>query len=393
MGICLLYHEWQCSEATKMPIPTRHEGAEAAGDAQVSAAFRKLIAEDPDIQRVIQRVWGTGQRPSDTPGHLEGANHAASQEIKQILARKGVTLPDRTFINPRSGALEGHRGWSGLSGWQRAAVIAAAAATGVGAGAALGAFGGAAAGAGGAGGAGSAGAGIGAGTAGGTAGLGAGLGVTAGLPAGMAGVGATGVAAGAGVTGGYAGLGAGATGGMGSWLSRAGDLAPVLSGASQTNAADRFNNAAMNLQQDRATADIYGTQQRSVFDRAQTELAQKQFAMQAPTTRARQTGIGDLLANVSDVQITPPSGVRMGNITGGLRPSVFGPNTRQAGQELSRQSLMALLEKSDQPTSPLTMITPPTIRPTPRPSGAERAFDWLGTGAGIAGAVGELYRR
>lgn len=148
-------------------------GADASHD--YADQFRQIVANDPDIQRAISGVWGStpvDQRPSDTPKHLEKANDAASKQISQILKNKGIALPDRTFINPRTGALEGHRGWSGLSGLQKAAIIAAAGATGIGGAAALGAFGGGAA--------------AGAGAAGaGTGGAGAmgGLGVTSGLTA------------------------------------------------------------------------------------------------------------------------------------------------------------------------------------------------------------------
>ena len=140
-------------------------GADAATD--YSEQFRQLIANDPDIQRVIQGVWGNtplNQRPSDTPDHLEKANDAASKQISQILKAKGIQLPDRTFVNPRTGALEGHRGWSGLSGLQKALAVGALGAGGLGAAGALGAFGGlgAAGGAGASGGIGSSIAGIGA---------------------------------------------------------------------------------------------------------------------------------------------------------------------------------------------------------------------------------------
>jgi hypothetical protein len=93
-------------------------GADAARN--YDEEFRQLIQNDPDVQRVIQSVWGAGPRPGDTPKHLEKANDAASKQITQILRSKGINLPDRTFINPRTGSLEGHRGWSGLNGWQKA---------------------------------------------------------------------------------------------------------------------------------------------------------------------------------------------------------------------------------------------------------------------------------
>lgn len=104
-------------------------GADAA--TQMDAAFRAIIDNDPQIQAVIRSVWGNAsrdERPSDTPKNLEARNAQASKQITEILRRKGIELPDRTFINPRSGTIEGHRGWSGLNGLQKAAIIAAAAA-------------------------------------------------------------------------------------------------------------------------------------------------------------------------------------------------------------------------------------------------------------------------
>jgi hypothetical protein len=164
-------------------------GTSAATD--YDQKFRDIIANDPDVQAVIHRVWGNtpaSARPSDTPKNLEHANDAASKKITQILARKGITLPDRTFVNPRTGSLEGNRGWAGLSNGAKLAIMAAAAATGVGAAGALGAFGGAAAG--------SAGGAAAGGTAAGTA-LPT-LAATTGLPAalGAGGVGAVGATGG-----------------------------------------------------------------------------------------------------------------------------------------------------------------------------------------------------
>jgi hypothetical protein len=140
---------------------TKLKGAKAASDDDVADAFRTLINTDPDIQAVIKGVWGDGPRPSDTPKNLEKANDAASKQITAILKQKGIQLPDRTFVNPRSGALEGHRGWSGLPTGVKIAIIAGAGAATLGAGLAIAGGGAAAAGAGGAGAASTAGSGIG----------------------------------------------------------------------------------------------------------------------------------------------------------------------------------------------------------------------------------------
>lgn len=364
--------------------PYSSAGADAAGDQQIADAFRQIIANDPDIQAVIRRVWGdtpVGQRPSDTPKNLEGANHHASQEIAQILQRKGIPVPDRTFINPRSGALEGHRGWSGLSGVQKALIIAAAAAaTG---GVAAYTLGPAAAGAGGAGAAlpgGVAAPGV-------TAGLGGALGGATIPVAGASALGAAGTGAGLGTAAAAGGGGLGLSGILGA----AGKIGGVLSNASGSQAASRQNDALFNLQRDRATADVYNTAQRSIFDKANTELQQKQFALQAPVTRARQTSLGDLLANIQDVNIQAPAGINVPQITGGLRPSALGPNARAAGGELSRQALMALMNGSDTPTTKLDLLTPPTIREMPQAGGAERVTGQLGTILGLAGTLGEVF--
>lgn len=367
-------------------------GADAA--AHPDAALMQLIATDPEIRRVIAQVWGStpvNQRPSDTPHNLEGANHSASQQIAQILQSKGIQLPDRTFINPRSEALEGNRGWAGLSGLQKALIIAATAATGVGAAGALGAFGGAGVAGGAAAGASSAAPAVGAGAGA------AGLGVTSGLGS-LAGVGATGVlptalgtAAGVGGAAGAGAAGAGSSGLMKA-LQTAGKLGSLATGASQGLQAGRYADANQNLERDRLAGSIYNTQQNAQFNKAQQELQQRQFSLNAPANRAKQTALGDLLANVQDVNITPPSGIRMGNITGGLRPSALGPNARQAGGDLSRQALMALLDQRDQKFDPIQMIAPPQITPGTQPGKAENLLGILGTVGGLAGGFGESTR-
>lgn len=122
-----------------------------ASNQQPQDIINQIIATDPEIQKIVQGVWGNTtihDRPSDTPKHLEKANDRASKQIKAVLASRGISLPSRTFINPRTNSVEGMRGWAGLPPAVKVALIGAAAATGIGAASALGAFGGAAGGAG-----------------------------------------------------------------------------------------------------------------------------------------------------------------------------------------------------------------------------------------------------
>lgn len=327
---------------------TKQAGADAAGDQQVADAFRQLIDNDPEIQAVIQRVWGNtsrDQRPSDTPGHLENANAQASKEIAAILQRKGINLPDRTFINPRSGALEGHRGWSGLSGLQKAIIIAAAAAATGGAGLALAGGGAAAGGAAGAAGA----AGAGGGTAGTIAGLGAGLGVSAGVPAGLGAATATGIGAGGASLAG--GLGAGAAGaagaaGSGAAAGGGGFMASLPTYAKYAQAAGSILGGAAG-----SAADSRAQQNNAELNRAilaqqmqnnvgQLDLQRKNFEEQARGSRSRQAVIADLLSNAKPSNVSVP-GIQNAQVSGGFGPSSIGATGRQSLAELAKQALAA----------------------------------------------------
>lgn len=402
-------------------------GADAAGE--YDHYFRQIIENDPDIQAVIQRVWGNtpvSARPSDTPKHLEQANKQASQQITQILRQKGIDLPDRTFVNPRSASLEGHRGWSGLNGWQKAAIIAAAAATGVGGLAAAGALGGGAA-AGAAGGSAAAG-GAGAGTAGSIAGLGAGLGVTTGVPAGLGAVGATGITAGgvaagsspwisaltnAGVnaaktkaTGGSwkdalisGGVGA-ATGGIGtgaggsmSWTDLLKDpdtyaaIAQVAGKAAGSKSDQRVQESALTNQFNNSEIARYQTEQAAQNQAGQLDLQRKMFSEDARGGRAKQALLADLISNLQDIAIDVP-GVQTARVTGGLRPSAIGATGKQSMAELAKQALQAQL--SGDTFTGGEILQGPSMTPMPKQGGVERALDWIGLLGAGAGALGNI---
>jgi hypothetical protein len=78
-----------------------------------------------------------------------------------------------------------------------------------------------------------------------------------------------------------------------------------------------------------------------LIEAGKLEMAQRQFQLDAPTARAKQVVMGDVMANVQDVNATGlPEGVPDINFEGGLRPSLLGPNSRAFGAELSRQALL-----------------------------------------------------
>jgi hypothetical protein len=388
-----------------MPTYTQ-AGADAAGDPHVADAFRQILATDPDIQSVIRSVWGDtppGQRPSDTPKHLEQANDRASKQIAQILKAKGIDLPDRTFINPRSGALEGHRGWSGLSGIQKAAIIAAAAAATGGTLAATGAFG--ALGGGGATAASSAGAGA---LPGGVTAPGviSGLSTLPGAAVPLSGAGASAFAVPS-VTSGLGAVMPGASapvasswlqtlqnvgGGSGakSWLETLTNpdlqsaLGLVAGGASGRLADQRRDEGFLTNQANLADVARYNAAQNAQNEAGQLDLTRRQFTEQARGGRAKQTILADLLSNMRDVSINVP-GVQTANVTGGLRPSALGTTGRQGAAELARQALAAQMT-GDKFTGG-EILPAPTFRPMPQRGGTERALDWIGLLGSAAGAL------
>lgn len=171
-------------------------------------------------------------------------------------------------------------------------------------------------------------------------------------------------------------------------LMGAGLLGKLFGGGAKASADQRMQEALLGAQRDRTQADVYGTAQDAQFKNANTDLQRREFSQQARPANAQQVALGDLLKNIQDVHIQPPPGVHMGQISGGLRPSVFGENTRQAGGELSRQALAKLL--AGEQFDPIQMLRPPTPTQTPQAGKLENLMGILGTVGGLAGGVGEL---
>jgi hypothetical protein len=333
-------------------MPTYNQaGADAAGT--YDEMFRQIIANDPDVQAVIRRVWGNtpvSARPSDTPKALEKANDAASKEIAQILARKGIPLPDRTFVNPRTASLEGHRGWAGLSGLQKAAIIGAAgAAGGFGLGA-LGAFGGA----------GGAGAGGGSAAAGG-AGIPATMGGSALAGLGTGGVG-TGIGAGVGTA---AATGAAGTAGLWGRLAQSalspqgiGAIGSALTGMAKGAEADRAQGVNYQLGRDRLGLDAQAQYERDLQSRRNQEMEQRDLASRTGTT-AFQNALR--ASNVSGFQpAARPQGVPTISF---VHPTQGG---RDAADAMSREAMLRLMEgEKFDPLPPLQpyALSSPTSMP------------------------------
>lgn len=359
------------------------------------ATFQRLLANDPDVQAVIRRVWGDtpiNQRPGNTPKNLEKANDAASKEINRILKAKGVQLPPHTFINPRTSAIEAEHGWAGLPTAAKIAIIAGAATGGIGLAGALGAFGGAAAaGAGGAS-AGGAGAGIGAGTAGtlastslaGSAALPIAAGTSAATSGALAGAGLGGAAAG----------GATAAGG-GGILSTLGKLAAskgvsnagnVLGKQQEGAAHGRIAEGQLGQSYDRNAIDLYGAQQGAQNQAAQLDLQRKDYDAKSRSAAGKQALLAMLMSDYRPSQVSVP-GVTNAQLSGGM-----GETIKNNPAILSLLKSIADKGVTDQATPNTytggTVVPPPTLTPLPQEGKSGKILDTISRISQIYGAVG-----
>lgn len=191
-------------------------------------------------------------------------------------------------------------------------------------------------------------------------------------------------------------------------LAAAPAISGLLGGAAKGRAEGRVDEAKLLSDQDRNRLYGYNTQQeattaaltaeeRAKLDRAALEMARRKYALDAPTTKARQAALGDLMANVQDFQMKGGGGGRVQpmQFAGGLRPSALGPNARGAGAEMSRQALMSMLagEKFDDVAATdfrSGILKPPTLSKLPQASGLDKFLNVASFAAALPGTIGKL---
>lgn len=136
-------------------------------------------------------------------------------------------------------------------------------------------------------------------------------------------------------------------------------IGKIAGGAAKGSADQRGAENQQALQKNSLLANLYGTNQNATMqsliaganekqNQAQTDLQQRQFALAAPGKRASDAARGSLLQNVRSASFSGlPSRVSSSipTLSGGLNPDqVFSPEARQAGAQLTRQSVMDLLK-------------------------------------------------
>lgn len=133
--------------------------------------------------------------------------------------------------------------------------------------------------------------------------------------------------------------------------------AAILGGAGKGASAERAN--ANNYAADMARLNLQGQQannqnllqallmnERGTMDRAQ-------LGLEAPNARIRQALLGSMLQGAQSTKVTPPKGIRMGTVSGGMDVSaLLNAALRGAGGTLQGQATRAIETGSDVP--PLT---------------------------------------
>jgi hypothetical protein len=195
---------------------------------------------------------------------------------------------------------------------------------------------------------------------------------------------------GLGLGGAMGGAVGGALGTAGNILGRsAGNIGQVAGGAASGLTGQRLAEAQLNQGVDRNALERASLGIGQNTSRDAQALQRAQFGIDAASARAKQAAYGDQLQNIQDVNIdfAPRTGaLPKFNIAGGLRPSNFGPNARQAGGELSRQALLALMNKSDVPAASAA-VDLPTIGGYTHAGAGEKTLQGIGLGGSLWGAL------
>lgn len=118
-------------------------------------------------------------------------------------------------------------------------------------------------------------------------------------------------------------------------------------------------------------------------------LAQNKFALSAPDALAKQSVKGDVLANGQDASVSGlPSYIHVGQVSGGLRPSMLSDSTRALGGQMSRNALADSTSGKYTTQAPLPSV--PGATPMPDPSALQGLLSKTGIASGLASTGGGL---
>lgn len=144
------------------------------------------------------------------------------------------------------------------------------------------------------------------------------------------------------------------------WLSAAMNVGQGLAGASAGRAQGRIAEADQNRQQNNAAVNLYKAQ------------------LAAPGTIAHNAVKGDILSRAQDVTFgSVPSTIPVPTISGGLRPSMFSPETRATGVGITSNALAS--------AAALQPVQTPVLPDLPQAGGLDT---FLNSASAISGVLG-----
>jgi hypothetical protein len=182
---------------------------------------------------------------------------------------------------------------------------------------------------------------------------------------------------------------AGGAGGILPKVLTAADIAQDIGGL-----ADRYNTrktddqtaqANYNLDYDKNAIGRYLAELNS----SQQQLDRRKYGDDAYQQAISDRVYGSMLQGLQDVTIQAPAGIRVGQITGGLRPSAIS-NRGDVGSDLETNAR----DRMQHPTPLPDLPTVPDLSATGlEPSKLDSFMDWLGFAGGASGTATDLYNR
>lgn len=161
-------------------------------------------------------------------------------------------------------------------------------------------------------------------------------------------------------------------------------LGSLFGGGAKASADAREKEAALEAQRDQTAIARYNAQQQAQTQNAQTDLSQRQFALQAPGARSGNAVRGDILSTLQK-----PSG-QHGRFNFVANAPTISDQTRQVGQQTTRDALLAALQGDH--FAPLQTIPVPQATPLPQAGTMEKVGGIAGLLGGIANGVAPLFK-
>lgn len=189
---------------------------------------------------------------------------------------------------------------------------------------------------------------------------------------------------------------------MAFWIPAAIAASTILGNLAKGRAEGRKTAADTNLSRDQVATQQWQAAQNAALTAKQAgssealaqgalDLNQRQFALDAPTTRGKQAVRGDVMAGMQDVSVSHPR-ANVVNVSGGLRPSLLSPESRELGRTLTRQALLAQMAGDEFAPMEKTDFES-ALRPAPGLTPLPQANTWdkiLGVAAPLAGLAAEI---